>query len=108
MDYNSAPAGAVAPLRLYHKHRIPIRAETILLFHCCLICIKQKIVTGECRNHHQQRRIWKMEITDHHIGYLKFIRRENEFVGPAIKWLKITGRRDGTFKGPDYRGTYCT
>src|SRR5512138_1297110 len=41
-----------------------------------------------------------MKITDHHIRYLKFIRRKYELVCPAIKRLKISGRRYRTFQRP--------
>ena len=77
-----------------YQHRIAIGTKPVLLLNCCFICIKEQIISGKRRYHHQKSGIWQMKITYHHIRYLKFIWRKDKFICPAIKWFKITVGRD--------------
>ena len=66
------------------------------------------IISAKCCNHHQQSGFRHMEVGDHRIRNTEFIRRENEFVCPAVKWFQFSLRWHGSFNSTHYSSSNST
>jgi len=60
------------------------KRRTCTALYCLTICTKNKFPPGEGRHHHDQRRLWKVEVRDHCVDGTEGISGIYEYVSPSI------------------------
>ena len=90
------------------QHGIAIGAKHVVTFECFLVGIHHNIVATKSGDEHEHGGEWLLEVHDKGIGYSEVVGREDEFVGPSLKFLDESAGTYCCFKGTESGGAYST